>query len=102
MDEQNAVEPRRTSRFGGLLPRVLKPRVAEKPADSMVQQDFAGYGARIDKSLLEIILSGAILDTIRKEVMRNTGITTTVQTLAAVIRTGIVDPQLVVRPLTRH
>lgn len=45
-------------------------------------------------ALLEVILSDSVLDTIRKEIKRNTGITTTVQTLASVIRTEIVDPKL--------
>ena len=49
-------------------------------------------------ALLEVILSDSVLDTIRKEIKRNTGITTTVQTLASVIRTEIVDPKLAAVP----
>ena len=45
-------------------------------------------------ALLDIILSDTVLDTIRKEVKRNTGIATTVQSISDVIRNEIVDRKL--------
>ena len=45
-------------------------------------------------ALLDIILSDTVLDTIRKEVKRNTGIATTVQAISDVIRNEIVDRKL--------
>ena len=48
-------------------------------------------------ALLDIILSDTVLDTIRKEVKRNTGIATTVQAVADVIRNEIVDRKLLAK-----
>ena len=48
-------------------------------------------------ALLSLILSEAILDQIRKEVKRQTGITTTAEDLADVIKTEIVDPKLIAK-----
>ena len=45
-------------------------------------------------ALLDIILSDTVLETIRKEVKRNTGIATTAQAVAEVIRNEIVDRKL--------
>ncbi|WP_170133159.1 type I restriction enzyme HsdR N-terminal domain-containing protein [Arthrobacter livingstonensis] len=47
--------------------------------------------------LLGLILSETILDQIRKEVKRQTGITTTVEDLSEAIKTGIVDPKLIAK-----
>ncbi|MBP3037429.1 type I restriction enzyme HsdR N-terminal domain-containing protein [Arthrobacter sp. zg-ZUI100] len=48
-------------------------------------------------ALLDIILSDSVLDTIRKEVKRNTGIATTVQDISDVIRNEIVDRKLLTK-----
>lgn len=48
-------------------------------------------------ALLDVILSGAMLDELRKEVRRKTGIATTAQALSEVIRTEIVDPKLLAK-----
>ena len=48
-------------------------------------------------ALLDIILSDTVLDTIRKEVKRNTGIATTIQAVADVIRNEIVDRKLLTK-----
>lgn len=47
--------------------------------------------------LLEMILSDAVLDELRKEVRRRTGTATTAQALSEVIRTEIVDPKLIAK-----
>ncbi|ALE93433.1 hypothetical protein AOC05_15745 [Arthrobacter alpinus] len=49
------------------------------------------------KALLELILSDTMLEQIRKEVKRRTGITTTPEALGEVIRTEIVDPKLLAK-----
>lgn len=49
------------------------------------------------KALLELILSEVMLEQIRKEVKRRTGITTTQEALGEVIRTEIVDPKLIAK-----
>lgn len=48
-------------------------------------------------ALLDILLSDTMLDQLRKEVKRRTGIATTADSLAEVIRTEIVDPKLLAR-----
>lgn len=48
-------------------------------------------------ALLDVILSDAMLDELRKEVRRKTGIATTAQALSEVIRTEIVDPKLLAK-----
>ncbi|NVM98304.1 type I restriction enzyme HsdR N-terminal domain-containing protein [Arthrobacter sp. SDTb3-6] len=48
-------------------------------------------------ALLGLILSDAMLDQIRKEVKRRTGITTTAADISETIKTGIVDPKLMAR-----
>ncbi|MGN5734092.1 hypothetical protein [Arthrobacter psychrochitiniphilus] len=48
-------------------------------------------------ALLELILSEAMLDELRKEVRRRTGIATTAEALSEVIRTEIVDPKLLAK-----
>ncbi|MEO8220485.1 MAG: hypothetical protein ABI563_06840 [Specibacter sp.] len=48
-------------------------------------------------ALLDVILSEAILDQIRREVKRRTGTTTTPEALSQVIRTEIVDPKLMAK-----
>lgn len=48
-------------------------------------------------ALLDVILSEAILDAIRKEVKRRTGTTTTPEAVSEVIRTEIVDPKLIAK-----
>lgn len=48
-------------------------------------------------ALLDVILSEAILDQIRREVKRRTGTTTTQEALSEVIRTEIVDPKLLAK-----
>lgn len=48
-------------------------------------------------ALLDVILSEPMLDQLRKEVRRRTGITTTAQALSEVIRTEIVDPKLIAK-----
>ena len=47
--------------------------------------------------LLDMILSEAVLDELRKEVRRRTGTATTVEALSEVIRTEIVDPKLIAK-----
>ena len=49
------------------------------------------------EALLDILLSDTVLDAIRKEVKRNTGISTTVQDLATVLRTEVVDRKLIAK-----
>lgn len=49
------------------------------------------------EALLEILLSDTVLDAIRKEVKRNSGISTTVQDLATVLRTEVVDRKLIAK-----
>ena len=53
--------------------------------------------ATAPEALLEILLSDTVLDAIRKEVKRNTGISTTVQDLATVLRTEVVDRKLIAK-----
>lgn len=48
-------------------------------------------------ALLHGILSEPVLDELRKEVRRRSGITTTVQALSEIIRTEIVDPKLIAK-----
>lgn len=48
-------------------------------------------------ALLDVILSGPMLDELRKEVRRRTGIATTAEALSEVIRTEIVDPKLLAK-----
>ncbi|WP_164204799.1 type I restriction enzyme HsdR N-terminal domain-containing protein [Pseudarthrobacter sulfonivorans] len=85
---------------------LLGPEPLEEKADKMfflhrealkrrrIDELWKHRAATSPDALLDIILSDSVLDVIRKEIKRNTGITTTVQTLAAVIRTEIVDPKL--------
>ena len=85
---------------------LLGPESLEEKADKMfflhrealkrrrIDELWKHRAATSPDALLDIILSDSVLDVIRKEIKRNTGITTTVQTLAAVIRTEIVDPKL--------
>lgn len=53
-------------------------------------------------ALLDLILSESVLDELRKEVRRKTGITTTAATLSEVIRTEIVDPKLIAKLYKSH
>ncbi|MBP2412769.1 DNA-binding TFAR19-related protein (PDSD5 family) [Arthrobacter stackebrandtii] len=48
-------------------------------------------------ALLDVMLSEPMLDELRKEVRRRTGIATTAQALSEVIRTEIVDPKLIAK-----
>ncbi|MFC8303516.1 hypothetical protein ACFUCV_07490 [Specibacter sp. NPDC057265] len=48
-------------------------------------------------ALLDVILSEPVLDQLRREVRRRTGIATTAESLSEVIRTEIVDPKLIAR-----
>lgn len=48
-------------------------------------------------ALLDVLLSETMLDELRKEVRRKTGIATTAQALSEVIRTEIVDPKLLAK-----
>ena len=48
-------------------------------------------------ALLDLMLSETMLDELRKEVRRRTGIATTAQALSEVIRTEIVDPKLIAK-----
>lgn len=48
-------------------------------------------------ALLDVLLSETMLDELRKEVRRRTGIATTAQALSEVIRTEIVDPKLLAK-----
>lgn len=48
-------------------------------------------------ALLDGILSAPVLDELRKEVRRRSGITTTAQALSEIIRTEIVDPKLIAK-----
>lgn len=48
-------------------------------------------------ALLDLMLSEPMLDELRKEVRRRTGIATTAQALSEVIRTEIVDPKLIAK-----
>lgn len=48
-------------------------------------------------ALLDVILSEPVLDQLRKEVRRRTGIATTAESLSEVIRTEIVDPKLIAK-----
>ena len=85
---------------------LLGPESLEEKADKMfflhrealkrrrIDELWKHRAATSPDALLDLILSDSVLDVIRKEIKRNTGITTTVQTLAAVIRTEIVDPKL--------
>lgn len=85
---------------------LLGPESLEEKADKMfflhrealkrrrIDELWKHRAATSPDALLDVILSDSVLETIRKEIKRNTGITTTVQTLAAVIRTEIVDPKL--------
>ncbi|MET4134760.1 hypothetical protein [Pseudarthrobacter sp. PvP090] len=85
---------------------LLGPESLEAKADKMfflhrealkrrrIDELWKHRAATSPDALLDVILSDSVLDIIRKEIKRNTGITTTVQTLAAVIRTEIVDPKL--------
>ncbi|MDR6506739.1 type I restriction enzyme HsdR N-terminal domain-containing protein [Arthrobacter oryzae] len=85
---------------------LLGPESLEEKADKMfflhrealkrrrIDELWKHRAATSPDALLDVILSDSVLDIIRKEIKRNTGITTTVQTLAAVIRTEIVDPKL--------
>ncbi|MCC3295830.1 type I restriction enzyme HsdR N-terminal domain-containing protein [Arthrobacter sp. zg-Y411] len=49
------------------------------------------------EALLDILMSDTVLDAIRKEVKRNSGISTTVQDLATVLRTEVVDRKLIAK-----
>lgn len=49
------------------------------------------------EALLDILLSDTVLDAIRKEVKRNSGISTTVQDLATVLRMEVVDRKLIAK-----
>lgn len=85
---------------------LLGPESLEAKADKMfflhrealkrrrIDELWKHRAATSPDALLDLILSDSVLDVIRKEIKRNTGITTTVQTLATVIRTEIVDPKL--------
>jgi hypothetical protein len=85
---------------------LLGPESLEAKADKMfflhrealkrrrIDELWKHRAATSPDALLDVILSDSVLETIRKEIKRNTGNTTTVQTLAAVIRTEIVDPKL--------
>jgi len=85
---------------------LLGPESLEEKADKMfflhrealkrrrIDELWKHRAATSPEALLDVILSDSVLDIIRKEIKRNTGITTTVQTLATVIRTEIVDPRL--------
>lgn len=53
-------------------------------------------------ALLDLILSESVLDELRREVRRKTGITTTVAALSEVIRTEIVDPKLIAKMYKSH
>lgn len=53
-------------------------------------------------ALLDLILSESVLDELRKEVRRKTGITTTAAALSEVIRTEIVDPKLIAKMYKSH
>lgn len=48
-------------------------------------------------TLLDVLLSEPVLDQLRKEVRRRTGIATTAESLREVIRSEIVDPKLIAR-----
>lgn len=48
-------------------------------------------------ALLDVLLSEPVLDQLRKEVRRRTGIATTAESLSEVIRTEIVDPKLIAK-----
>ncbi|MCU1517566.1 MAG: hypothetical protein JWQ75_2287 [Pseudarthrobacter sp.] len=88
---------------------LLGPESLEAKADKMfflhrealkrrrIDELWKHRAATSPDALLDVILSDSVLDIIRKEIKRNTGITTTVQTLAEVIRTEIVDPKLRIR-----
>lgn len=62
-----------------------------------IDESWKHRAATEPKALLEVILSEAMLEQIRKEVKRRTGITTTPEALSEVIRTEIVDPKLMAR-----
>lgn len=67
-------------------------RVGPLPADQVPGERETEPGA-----LLDVIMSEAVLDELRREVRRRTGIATTAQALSEVIRTEIVDPKLIAK-----
>lgn len=62
-----------------------------------IDESWKHRAATEPKALLELILSDALLEQIRKEVKRRTGITTTPEALSEVIKTEIVDPKLMAK-----
>ncbi|SEE95087.1 Type I restriction enzyme R protein N terminus (HSDR_N) [Arthrobacter alpinus] len=62
-----------------------------------IDESWKHRAATEPKALLELILSEVMLEQIRKEVKRRTGITTTQEALGEVIRTEIVDPKLIAK-----
>lgn len=62
-----------------------------------IDESWKHRAATEPKALLELILSDALLEQIRKEVKRRTGITTTPEALSEVITTEIVDPKLMAK-----
>lgn len=62
-----------------------------------IDESWKHRAATEPKALLELILSDTMLEQIRKEVKRRTGITTTPEALGEVIRTEIVDPKLLAK-----
>jgi predicted type IV restriction endonuclease len=62
-----------------------------------IDESWKHRAATEPKALLELILSEALLEQIRKEVKRRTGIITTPEALSEVIKTEIVDPKLMAK-----
>lgn len=62
-----------------------------------IDESWKHRAATEPKALLELILSDTLLEQIRKEVKRRTGITTTPEALSEVITTEIVDPKLMAK-----
>ncbi|MHA7304367.1 hypothetical protein ACX80E_03840 [Arthrobacter sp. TMN-49] len=88
---------------------LLGPESLEEKADLMfllhrdalkrrrIDEAWKHRAATEPGAVLEVILSAAILDQMRKEVKKRTGTTTTPEALSEVIRTEIVDPKLMAK-----
>ena len=62
-----------------------------------IDESWKHRAATEPHALLDLILSEAMLDQMRKEVKRRSGITTTAEALSEVIRSEIVDPKLLAK-----
>ncbi|WP_449374190.1 hypothetical protein [Arthrobacter psychrolactophilus] len=62
-----------------------------------IDESWKHRAATEPQALLDLILSDTMLDQMRKEVKRRSGITTTAEALSEVIRSEIVDPKLLAK-----